>query len=117
MAQNPFVMDVYKEGKELAKEVFQITKDFKHFRLRDQYFGAASSIPANLAELGAFDNRNQILQKIRVCIGEANECEFWTDLCGELGLIDPAKHKEIRNKTKKLRMMLYNFLKVAKYAC
>ena len=111
MPQNFKKLIVYQEGYQLSKEIYnEVEKIERHFRLRDQLFAAITSVPANLAEMGSFDNQNQRLQKLRVCIGEANEAEFWLDFCNDVGLIDEAKHKDFVNRVKKLRMMLYSLL-------
>jgi four helix bundle protein len=111
MAQNFNNLLVYQESYKLTKEIcIELEKIEKNFRLKDQLFGSISSIAANLAEMAAFDNKNQILQKVRVSIGECNEAEFWLNLCKDIGLIDETKHKDFVNRVKKTRMMLYNLL-------
>ncbi|MEM2908638.1 MAG: four helix bundle protein [Candidatus Bilamarchaeaceae archaeon] len=57
------------------------------FRAKEQLLASASSICANLAEMGAFESKAQMRQKPITCIGEANETEFWLDLCNSLKVI------------------------------
>jgi len=113
--QNPEKLDVYKLGYELSKDVLIALESMKgKFRLKEQLFGAVSSIPANLMEFGSMENKKQQAQKIRVCIGEAYEAQYWFDLCKDTGLISEEQHKDFTNRIKVIRMKLYNLLKVVK---
>ena len=60
------------------------------------------------------ENKKQQAQKIRVCIGEAYEAQYWFDLCKDTGLIDQQKHKDYTNRVKVVRMKLFNLLKAIK---
>ncbi len=111
MAQNPFKLDIYNESYKLSLDIFNDFKDCKYLRLRDQLLGSITSIPANIAEMGAFDNKNQIKQKLKTCISECNEAEFWLTFFKDSDIIKHEKYKEYINRIKKTRMMLYNLLK------
>ncbi len=112
MTQNPEKLDVYQEGYQLSKDVFiELENVNKSFRLKEQLFGAVSSIPANLMEFGSMENKKQQAQKIRVCIGEAYEAQYWFDLCKDIGIISQEKHKNFTNRIKVIRMKLFNLLK------
>jgi len=104
-------LQVYQDAFKLSKLIFKEIKDLKHFRLKEQLFGSITSICANLAEMSAFDNVNQIKQKVKICIGEANETEFWLDFCSENDLIELKNHKVYIDNIKIIRMKLFNLLK------
>lgn len=110
--QNPEKLEVYRESYELSRDVLMELDVIQgKFRLKEQLFGAVSSIPANLMEFGAMESKSQQAQKIRVCIGEAYEAQYWFNLCKDTGLIDEQKHKDYLNRIKVVRMKLFNLLK------
>jgi four helix bundle protein len=107
-------LQVYQEAFLLSKEIFKVSAEWKHFRLKEQLFGSSTSICANLAEMGAFENKNQQRQKVITCIGEANETEFWLDFCKDNNLITLDQHKNWVNQLKVIRMKLFNLHKAMK---
>jgi four helix bundle protein len=108
-------LKVYQEAYGLSKEVYKELKDVKgNFRLKEQLFGSTTAVCANLAEMAAFENKNQQKQKVTTCLGEANETEFWLNFCKDSGLLSEDKFKEFINKLKMTRMMLFNLLKAIK---
>jgi four helix bundle protein len=108
-------LKVYQEAYDLSKEVYKELKDVKgNFRLKEQLFGSTTAVCANLAEMSAFENKNQQKQKVTTCLGEANETEFWLNFCKDSGLLTEDKFKEFVNKLKVTRMMLFNLHKSIK---
>ena len=107
-------LQVYQEAFALSKEIFKTSSEWKHFRLKEQLFGSVTSVCANLAEMGAFDNNNQKIQKVITCIGECNETEFWLDFSKDLSLITLEQHKSWNNQLRPIRMKLFNLLKSMK---
>jgi len=113
--QNPEKLEVYQQSYELSKDVLLELENVQgKFRLKEQLFGAVSSIPANLMEFGSMENKQQQAQKIRVCIGEAYEAQYWFDLCKDTGIINEQKHKDYTNRVKVVRMKLFNLLRAVK---
>jgi four helix bundle protein len=109
MTQDFKKLKVYQEAFDLSKDIYKEMKDAKsNFRLKEQLFGSSTAICANLAEMAAFDNKNQQNQKIYTCIGEANETDFWLNFCKEVGLLNDEKFKDFQNRVKVARMMLFN---------
>ncbi len=112
MPQDMNKLLVYRESLALSKEIyFALDKISGHFRLKDQLFGSSTAIPANLAEMAGMENRNQQAQKIRICIGEANETEFWIRFAREVGLIDQDKAQTYHNRIAIIRQMLFQLLR------
>ena len=106
---------VYQEAYGLSKDLYNELKDVKgNFRLKEQLFGCSTAICVNIAEMGAFDNRNQQRQKVATCIGEANETEFWLNFCKDVELIEEQRFKDYINRLKITRMILYNLHKAIK---
>lgn len=115
MTQDFKKLSVYQEAYELSKDIYNELKDVSgNFRLKEQLFGSSTAICANLAEMSAFNNRNQTKQKISTCIGEANETEFWLNYCKDVQLLSEEKFKSFEVRVKKTRMMLCNLHKSIK---
>ena len=115
MSQDFKKLKVYQEAYDLSKDIYNEMKDVKaSFRVKEQLFGSSTAICANLAEMAAFDNRNQQKQKVTTCIGEANETDFWLNFCKDTHLLEEEKFKEFQNRAKTVRMMLFNLHKIIK---
>ena len=115
MVQDFKKLKVYQEAYDLSKEVYKELKDVKgNFRLKEQLFGSTTAVCANLAEMAAFENKNQQKQKVTTCLGEANETEFWLNFCHDTDLLTEDRFKELINKLKVTRMMLFNLHKAIK---
>jgi len=109
MTQDFKKLKVYQEAFDLSKDIYNELKEAKgSFRVKEQLFGASTAICANLAEMSAFENKNQQNQKIYTCIGEANETDFWLNFCKEVDLLGDEKFKDFQNRVKVTRMMLFN---------
>jgi len=109
MTQDFKKLKVYQEAFDLSRDIYNELKEAKgSFRVKEQLFGASTAICANLAEMSAFDNKNQQNQKIYTCIGEANETDFWLNFCKEVNLLGDEKFKDFQNRVKVARMMLFN---------
>lgn len=115
MTQDFKKLKVYQEAYDLSKDIYNELKDVKgNFRIREQLFASSTAICANLAEMAAFNNKNQQNQKIYTCIGEANETDFWLSFCNDVGLLKEDRFKEFQNRIKTTRMMLFNLHKSIK---
>jgi four helix bundle protein len=112
MVQDFKKLRVYQEAYKLSKDIYKEMKDLQgHFRLKEQLFASTTAICANIAEMGAFENKNQQKQKIGTCIGEANETDFWLNFCRDVNLLTEDKFKDFQNRVKATRMMLDNLHK------
>ena len=105
--QNFKNLKVYEEAFRLSKDVFQFMEDKKmSLRAKEQLLASVSSICANLAEMGAIDSIPAQRQKLVCCIGEANEAEFWLDLCNSLGVVPQREHLNYMTSLVRIRSML-----------
>ena len=106
---NPYNLEVYKLSYELSKDVIKEIETFKgKYMLQEQLLGAITSIPANLMEFCSMNKPAQQSEKLRVCIGEAFEAEYWLNICKDLEMIDKAKADRLLNKLVEVRKMLFN---------
>lgn len=110
--QNFKNLKVYDEAFRLSKDLYVFFQEKKmSFRTKEQLLASASSICANLAEMGAFESRAQMKQKLITCIGEANETEFWLDMTQELKILPQREHIDFMGRLVKIRSMLFNLKK------
>jgi four helix bundle protein len=108
--QNFKNLKVYEEAFRLSKDVFEFMEDKKmSFRAKEQLLASVSSICANLAEMSAYDSIAAKKQKLAISIGEANEAEFWLDLCHSLKIIPQREHLNFMTSLVKVRSMLCRF--------
>jgi len=109
MTQDFTKLNVYQHAYDLSKDIYNELKDVKgSFRVKEQLFASSTAVCANLAEMAAFDNKNQQNQKLYTCIGETNETEFWLNFCKDTKILTEEKFKDFHNRAKITRMMLFN---------
>lgn len=112
MTQNFKNLKVYDDAFRLSKDLFLFFSDKQaSLRAKEQLTASASSICANLAEMGAFESKPQQRQKVITCISEANELEFWLDMMQELKVLPQREHLDFMNRLVKIRSMLFNLKK------
>jgi four helix bundle protein len=98
---------VYTEAFQLSRDVFQFMEGKKmSYRAKEQLLASVSSICANLAEMCAIDSIGAQRQKLITCIGEANESEFWLDLCNSLNVLPQKEHLRFMDSLVRIRSML-----------
>jgi four helix bundle protein len=98
---------VYEEAFRLSRDVFEFMEGKKmSYRAKEQLLASVSSICANLAEMAALDSVNAKRQKLVICIGEANESEYWLDLCNSLKIIPQREHLRFMDSLVRIRSML-----------
>jgi four helix bundle protein len=98
---------VYEESFRLSRDVFEFMENKKmSYRAKEQLLASVSSICANLAEMAAIDSVNAKRQKLVTCIGEANESEYWLDLCYSLKIIPQREHLRFMESLVRIRSML-----------
>jgi len=112
--QNFRQLEVYQDAYKLSKDVYEEIKSTNNFRLKHQLFGSVTSIPANLAEMGAFGSKRACRHKISICIGEANETEFWLDFCRDTCQISEKHYADYIRRITSIRRRLFGLLKSIK---
>jgi four helix bundle protein len=113
MTQNFKNLKIYDDAFRISKDLYLFFGD-KHvvsLRAKEQLLASASSICANLAEMAAFESKAAMKQKVVLCIGEANECEFWMDMMHELKVLPQREHIDYMGRLVKIRSMLFNLKK------
>lgn len=107
-------LNVYIKAYELSKKLYKDIEKGLESRLKSQLFGAVTSIPANLAEMAAFDTNPQKIHKLRIAIGEANEAEFWLDFIRDTGQMSEDKANAYIEELIQIRKMLIALMKSIK---
>jgi len=97
---------VWQNAFKLSLNIYEEIKDSKEYRLKDQLFGAVTSIGANLAEMSGLDNMNSQKQKVVICIGESKEAEYWIEFCREARILSREKAGAYIKEITDIRMKL-----------
>ena len=108
--QNFTQLKVFKKSFRLSKEIFLKTKVSNNYRLKNQLFGASTSIPANIAEMGGYKSKKQQAYKIQIAIGESNELTFWIMFCMEVQELNETDCKTYLLEVEEIRKMLFGLL-------
>ena len=112
MSHNYRELEIWKDGIELAKLVYQLTKDFPKeeiYGLTDQIRRSAISIPANIAEGCGRDTDKDFNYFLAIAKGSSNELETHLILAKELGYISEEKLSPILNKLHILQRKIFRF--------
>jgi len=104
-------LHVYGEAFELSNMIYGRINLLKELSLRDQLFRSSTSICANLAEYCAFRSSKQRRHILSICVGEANETEFWIDFCKEQKMIGEELHYEIIMRLESIRKKLCGLMR------
>src|SRR5436189_6478365 len=108
-------LEVYKRQRELAKEVFVLTKRFpreEQFSLTDQLRRASRSIGAQIAE--AWAKRlypKHFVSKLSDAHGEQMETQHWLIEAGDCGCLDDADSKRLLALLEEIGRMLGSMMR------
>jgi four helix bundle protein len=106
-------LEVWKEARNLAREVYQITQDAafsRDFGLRDQIRRAAVSVMSNIAE--GFDRagNQEFIQFLYVARGSCGEVRSQLYVALDQEYIGQSTFEDIMKSSKRLSVMLSNFV-------
>ncbi|MCL5268730.1 MAG: four helix bundle protein [Bacteroidetes bacterium] len=104
-------LDVWKEGMELAKEVYSVLKNCKDYALRDQIHRAAISVPSNIAEGFERQTNKEFIQFLYIAKGSCGELRTQLYLANELQILDNQSGSVLIDKCRKISSMLFNLIK------
>ena len=112
MNHNYRELEIWKDGIELTKMVYQLTKDFPKeeiYGLTDQIRRSAISIPANIAEGCGRDTDKDFNYFLAIAKGSSYELETHLILAKELGYISEENLSPILNKLHILQRKIFRF--------
>jgi four helix bundle protein len=107
-------LDVWKNGIELVKKIYILTKDFPKkeiYTLTSQIRRSAISIPSNIAEGAARNSKKEFIQFLYIALVSAAELETQLIVAKELGYI---KDLNIFDDFEKLKIQLIGLIKYLK---
>ena len=107
-------LDVWKNGIELVKKIYILTKDSPKeeiYTLTSQIRRSAISIPSNIAEGAARNSKKEFIQFLYIALGSAAEIETQLNVAKELGYI---KDLNIFDDFEKLKIQLIGLIKYLK---
>jgi four helix bundle protein len=107
-------LDVWKNGIELVKKIYILTKDFPKeeiYTLTSQIRRSAISIPSNISEGAARNSKKEFIQFLYITLGSAAELETQLIVAKELGYI---KDLKIFDDFEKLKIQLIGLIKYLK---
>jgi len=108
-------LDIWKDGIELTKKVYKLTKQFpaeELYGLVSQMRRAAVSYPSNIAEGAARSSKSEYLRFIYISLGSLSELETQILLSKELGFVQNTDN--LLSDLEKIRKMTLNFIKYLK---
>lgn len=107
-------LEVWQIGRQLVVAVYHLTQllpPIEKFGLCSQMQRAAVSIPSNIAEGYARNNRREFRQFLRVASGSRAELETQLALCCDLGFLTSEQVAPLVERLECLRRKLDNFQK------
>jgi len=114
-------LEVYKLSRELAKEVFQLTKSFPReeiYSLTDQIRGSSRSVGAQIAEAwGKRRYENHFILKLTDGDSEQLETQHWAEISLECAYIDESAMNLLLQKCESIGKMLNSMIDKASTFC
>jgi four helix bundle protein len=81
-------------------------RDPAGWEIAKQYFRAATSVGANVAESQAAESDKDFAHKLAVALKEAKESAFWLQLMERSGIIPAERLSDIRQETGEIQSIL-----------
>ena len=114
-------LEVYKLSRELAGEIFQISKSFpkeETYSLTDQIRRSSRSIGAQIAEAWAKRGyEKHFISKFTDADGEQQETQHWLETASDCNYIDKLTLKSFLNKCESIGKMLNGMMSKSKLFC
>lgn len=107
-------LEVWRRGVDLAAQVYNVTREWRDWGLRDQLQRSAVSIPSNIAE--GYDRRSnkEFVQFLKYSRGSAAELRTQLIVAVRAGAIEAAKAAPLIEETRILSAQLHCFAEVRK---
>ena len=114
-------LEVYKLSRELAGEIFQISKSFpkeETYSLTDQIRRSTRSIGAQIAEAWAKRKyEKHFISKLTDADGEQQETQHWLETACDCSYIDKTTLKNLQSKCESIGKMLNGMISKSKLFC
>ena len=114
-------LEVYKKAKELAQNIFELTKSFpkeEKYSLNDQIRRSSRSIGAQIAESwGKRRYINHFISKLTDADAEAYETLHWIDVSYECKYLEKNLYEDMNTKCYEIGKMLNSMINKADLFC
>ncbi|WP_439474149.1 four helix bundle protein [Algoriphagus formosus] len=119
--KNYYELDVYKLSRELARDVFLISKKFpieERFSLTDQIRRSSRSVGAQIAESwGKRRYVNHFISKLTDSDAEQYETRHWIEVASDCGLVSDKEVQDILEKCEAINIKLNAMIAKADQFC
>jgi four helix bundle protein len=101
-------LNVYQKALSLSIGVCKLCSEFpiKYSRIRDQFIGAITSIPLNIAEGNGRKTSKDKINFYKIARSSSFECIPILEICFALGLTDDESRRDIREDIAEISRML-----------
>lgn len=114
-------LEVYKLSRELAREIFHISKSFpkeETYSLTDQIRRSSRSVGAQIAEAWAKRKyEKHFTSKLTDADGEQQETQHWLETAYDCDYIDETTLKHLLNRYKSVGKMINGMISKSKLFC
>lgn len=114
-------LEVYKLSRELAKEIFEITKKFpaeEKYSLTDQIRRSSRSVGAQIAEAWAKRRyEKHFVSKLTDADGELQETQHWVEISCDCEYITNEKMKNVLDKCSSIGKMVSTMMSKSNQFC
>ena len=107
-------LDIWKEGVFVSVKIYERMKDCRDFGFKDQIQRAFVSIPSNIAEGFERHTNKEFIHFLYIAKGSCGELRTHLYLAKELKYIQNEEFTELFEKTKRLSVMINNFIQARK---
>jgi four helix bundle protein len=110
-------LDVWKEGCNIAVEIYGVTSKgpfYKDYGLRDQIRRCAVSIPSNIAEGKERESVRELIRFLYIAKGSAAELKTQLLISHKVGYLDKQSFINLTEKIERISGMLGSFIKTLK---
>ncbi len=104
-------LEVWREGKELAVEIYLEFRGCRDFSFRDQIQRAAVSVPANIAEGMERNSPAECKNFMGIAKGSAGEVRTYLRIAEELGFLEPEKARHLLDRGVRVSKRLHRFIR------
>lgn len=106
-------LDVYQKSLGLSIRICKLASEFnfKYSRIRDQFIGAAVSIPLNIAEGNGRETHKDQINFYKIAKSSAFECIPLISICLELKLMEKDESEAIRDEIANICRMISGLIR------
>jgi len=112
---------VYKNARNLAKSIFEITKSFpkeEMYSLTDQVRRSSRSIGAQIAEAWAKRRyKKHFISKLTDGDGEQQETQHWIETVEDCGYLNPEQTRKLNSGLSEIGRMINSMINKAEMFC